>query len=400
MHIAQIEALAFKTDYHYQIGGHAETPNRFPGTDYYLEPQWPHAYSRKAEACIVKVPTATGLIGWGEASAPLIPETTCSLIANLVGPAALGQDPLATEAVYQRLYHLMDVRGHTSSFMIDAIAAIDIALWDIKGKHYQAPVCDLLGGPLRAELPSYVSGLRQSSLDERCRAAEEKVSEGFAGVKMFIGKSVGDVADEFRAVSEAVGDNGFVAVDLIHKYSVPEALRLGRTLDELQAAWLEAPVAPDDVAGHAELVRRLRTPVAIGEHLRTVQQFKPWFDRDALGIAQPDVPRTGITGAKKIAELAAAHQRQVGLHIGVFTAIGMAATWQTAAALPNFLVQEHQLDLFGPVNKILKSPLEERNGLLQVPTGPGLGVEVDEPVVLEETVEHWVIDENGKRREK
>ena len=172
------------------------------------------------------------------------------------------------------------------------------------------------------------------------------------------------------------------------------------TLDELQAAWLEAPVAPDDVAGHAELVRRLRTPVAIGEHLRTVQQFKPWFERDALGIAQPDVPRTGITGAKKIAELAAAHQRQVGLHIGVFTAIGMAATWQTAAALPNFLVQEHQLDLFGPVNKILKSPLEERNGLLQVPTGPGLGVEVDEPVVLEETVEHWVIDENGKRREK
>ncbi|MDP6111653.1 MAG: mandelate racemase/muconate lactonizing enzyme family protein, partial [Planctomycetota bacterium] len=161
MKIAQVEIFALKIDYHYGIGGHQDTPGRLPGTDYYIEPQWPHAYSRLAESCIIKLTTECGLAGWGEASAPLVPETPASILANLVGPALIGQNPLSHEAIYERLFHLMDVRGHTSGFMMDAIAAADIAVWDLRGRHYGAPVSELLGGPLRARLSAYVSGLRQ-----------------------------------------------------------------------------------------------------------------------------------------------------------------------------------------------------------------------------------------------
>ena len=397
MNIQQIEVFPLKIDYHYQIGAHKEMPNRLPGTDYYLEPQWPHAYSGKAESCVVKLTTDDGVTGWGEASAPLTPETVCSILTTLVGPAVIGSDPMSHEVIYDRLYHLMDVRGHTSGFMMDALAAIDIAVWDIKGKVKNEPICRLLGGPFQTELPAYVSGLRQPTIKERCKVAHQVVNDGFQGVKLFLGKSIEEVTDEFLAINEAVGDKGFVALDVLCKYDLPEAIQLGRLLDKHSAGWLEAPLNPDDVDGHAELNRRISTPVAVGEHLRSVQEFMPWFQKGALHIAQPDVPRTGITAAKKIAEMAAAYHRKIALHFGLFTGIGVAATWQVAAALPNFLIQEHQLELFDHVNQVLESQLKVEHGKLMVPMDPGLGVEVNEEFVRANASQSWIVDSEGRR---
>ncbi len=397
MKIAQVEIFALKIDYHYGIGGHQDTPGRLPGTDYYIEPQWPHAYSRLAESCIIKLTTECGLAGWGEASAPLVPETPASILANLVGPALIGQNPLSHEAIYERLFHLMDVRGHTSGFMMDAIAAADIAVWDLRGRHYGAPVSELLGGPLRARLSAYVSGLRQPTWEEQCEAAAARVKEGFAGVKIFTGKSLSEVQNEFEDLRDAMGREAFLAVDLLGKFSLQDAIQFGRILDEGRAAWLEAPLNPDDIGGHARLAEAISTPVAIGEHLRSVQQFMPWIQKGALRIAQPDVPRTGITAAKKIADIAHAHHLETALHFGLFTGIGMAATCQVAAALPNFLIQEHQYDLFGPVNQILEEPIDVVDGEIVVPTQPGLGVCVNETRVKELSTEHWIVNENGKQ---
>jgi L-alanine-DL-glutamate epimerase-like enolase superfamily enzyme len=371
-----------------------------PGTDYYFEPQWRQAYSRMTESCLVKITTDSGLEGWGEAQAPLAPLAPCAILTDLVGPALLDQNPVANEAVYERLYHLMHVRGQTAGFMLDAIAGADTALWDIRGKHFGAPVFALLGGPFRVSLQAYVSGLRKPTLEERLELAREAAVRGFAGVKLFPGGTVGASAEEVEAVRDALGSDRFLAVDLISKYAFEDALRLGATLDRQHAAWIESPLDPDDLDGHRELMRRLSTPVAGGETLRSVQQFRPWLEGRALRVAQPDVMRAGITAARKIADLAAACHCPAALHVGVSTAIGVAATWQLAAALPNFAIQEHQPDMFPAANRVLQTPLCEEGGMLRVPEGVGLGVSVDEDFIRDHATEHWTVDHRGKAQTK
>lgn len=397
MQVAQIEVFPLRIAHHYKVGGHADAPGRLPGTDYYIEPQWVHAYSNVTESCLVKVTAEDGSFGWGEVQAPLTAQTPTALITTLLGPALLGQNALATSQLYDRLYHLMLARGHVGSFLIDALAGLDIALWDLKGRKYGAPLFELLGGPFRTELPAYVSGLRVKTLDEKVKAAKAFVDDGYAGVKIFTGGGTDACEAEARAVREAIGRDAFFAVDAICKYDLARATRVGRVLDAMGADWFEAPLNAEDVDGHAALARAITTPVAVGETLRTARQFEPWLRSRALAVAQPDVMRCGITGALKIAALAEAHHVPVSLHTGVCTGIGMAATWQVAAALPGDLPQEHQHDLAGPVSKVIKTPLQQRNSRLVVPTGAGIGVEVDEAAVRSLATAQWVVDEKGRR---
>ena len=114
MRIEQADIYVVKVDKHYRVGGHESAPNRLPGTDYYFEPQWRQAYSRLTESCLIKLTTSNGLTGWGEAQAPLSPETPASILVRLFAPALIGQPALASEWVYERLYHMMLVRGHNA----------------------------------------------------------------------------------------------------------------------------------------------------------------------------------------------------------------------------------------------------------------------------------------------
>lgn len=397
MQIQQLDVYLLRLPQHYRVGGQSHTPNRLPGTDYYVEPQWVHAYSSVLESCVVKVTADDGSFGWGEVQAPLTPQTPCALITTLLGPALLGQDPLATDALFDRLYMLMLARGHSGSFYADAMAGLDTALWDLKARHYGAPLYELLGGAKRRELPAYVSGLRVPAVEDKAALAQRLVAAGYAGVKLFSGAEPAGLETEARAVRAAIGAQAFFAVDAICKYDLPGARRVGAVLDELRADWFEAPVGAEDLAGHATLARSLATPVAVGETLRTPRQFEPWLRAGAMAVAQPDVMRTGITGLLRIATLAGAAHVSVTLHTGVCTGIGMAATWQAAAALPGNLPQEHQEDLFAIAGSVLRTPLEQRTGRLLVPNRPGIGVEVDEAAVRRLATEHWVVDASGRR---
>lgn len=378
MKIEQIEVFTYRLPHHYKVGGHTGTPGRLPGTDYYVEPQWAHAYSSVIESCLVKITAEDDSVGWGEVQAPLTPETPCALITTLLGPALLGKDALATSVLHDRLYPLMLARGHAGSFLQDGIAGLDLALWDLKARRYGVPIFELLGGPFRLELPAYVSGLRVNGLQAKIEAASEFHRQGCAGVKLFTGGEISQVEEEARDVRAALGAEAFLAVDAICKYSLEDAIRLGRTLDELRAAWLEAPLNAEDREGHAALARAIATPVAVGETLRTPRQFEPWLRSRALAIAQPDIMRTGITGALRIATLAETYHVPTALHTGVCTGIGMAATWQVAAVLPGNIPQEHQHDLFEKVGQVLKTQLQVKDGKLLVPETPGIGVEVDD----------------------
>ena len=388
MHITQVDIYIYKLDQHYQLRGVQETPGLLPGTDYYFEPHWRQAYSQKVESCLLKLTTNTGLVGWGEAQAPILPETAASIIKNLIGPFLLGKDPLRRAWIYDQLYHINNIRGHGTGFMLDAIAAADIALWDLAGKHYGSPICELMGGPFTTELTAYISGLRQPTLKEQCQAASKYMAEGYAGIKLFPGDNI---ENTIREVRKAAGSKARLYCDLLWRCRLDEALRLGRILDAEGYEFFEAPLPPEDIAGHQKLVQALDIPIAIGEPLRTVYEFQSWFDHSALGVAQPDVVRTGLTSALKISALAEARRIPVAPHVGVCTGIGMAATWQLAAAVPNFLIQEFQFELAKRANTMLKTPLEWQNGKLIVPMRPGIGVEIDENALTHVIADQWTI---------
>jgi D-galactarolactone cycloisomerase len=397
MIVERADIYVVKIRKHYRVGGHEDAPDRLSGTDYYFEPQWRQAYSRITESCLIKLTASNGIEGWGEAQAPLLPETPASILARLLAPMIIGTPALASEAAYERLYHAMLVRGHNASYQLDAIGAIDTALWDIRGQRWNAPICELLGGPIRERLPAYLSGLRRPTREQRLDVAKQAISDGMAGVKLFIGQPSTESLDELRAVRTAIGSDAMLAVDCIHGADWDGALRIGQVLDELNGSFLEAPLGMEDLEGHRELGSRIRTRLAGGENFRSVQQYLPWVQSRAWRVTQPDVVRCGITAARRIAGLAHAFHVPAALHVGVCTGVGMAATWQVAASLPNFLVQEHQFDLFETANRFLTTPLTTGQGQLVVPAGAGLGVHVSEDEVLRHSVEHWTVTPEGPR---
>lgn len=393
MKITRVDIYIYKLDQHYKLRGSEETPDLLPGTDYFFEPHWRQAYSRRVESCLVRVTADDGTYGWGEAQAPILPESPASILRHLVGPFLIGRNPLERSLIADQLYHINNVRGHESGFILDALAAVDIALWDIAGKHHDVPVSRLLGGPFRTELDAYVSGLRQPTLDAQAEAARGYVDEGFAGIKLFLGHGLSADRETIARIRSSVDVDTRLFADCLWRYRVDEAIRMGRTLEAHDYEFLEAPLAPEDLAGHRQLVQSLDCAVAVGEAMRTPWEFAPWIaEPRALGIAQPDVVRCGITNTVKVSHLCEAHRVPVAPHVGVCTGIGMAATWQVAAAIPNFLIQEYQLQLTERANTILTAPLEARNGKLIVPEGPGLGVDIDEAALDAVTDAHHTVE--------
>jgi L-alanine-DL-glutamate epimerase-like enolase superfamily enzyme len=184
------------------------------------------------------------------------------------------------------------------------------------------------------------------------------------------------------------------AFDAIGAYNFDDALAVGSELDRLRATWFEAPLDPEDVSSHARLAQELKTPIAIGETLRTVREFEPWVEKKALEVAQPDIVRCGITGGGLIVDSLKDKVSVIAPHIGVCTAIGMAATWHFAAGLQGEHWQEHQFDLFNTGNKVIEEPLAVRNGLAQISTEPGLGITVNESFVRAHSTQTWFISEH------
>jgi len=271
------------------------------------------------------------------------------------------------------------------------MAAIDIALWDIKGQYENVAVNKFLGKVISERLPLYVSGLRRVELSERMALGKEVINQGFRGVKIFTGASAEKTIAECQAIRSAIGPDAELAFDAICSQDYASAYTIGRSLDELNASWFESPIDPEDIAGHAKLAKTIKTPLAIGEPLRTVREFEPWINQKAMKIAQPDIMRCGITGGRDIIKLAQNHNLRIAPHIGVCTAIGVAATWHVTSVLHNPLSQEHQLDMFETANKVLTTPLSVETGHAIVPKGAGLGIEVNESFIVDHSPERWTI---------
>ncbi|MEK3722599.1 mandelate racemase/muconate lactonizing enzyme family protein [Paenibacillus sp. FSL H8-0034] len=347
-------------------------------SDYYIRPEYRSIYSRNLETLLVKITTDSGIYGWGEALAPVGPEIAGEIIERLFKHFLIGQDPRDIDVIWSRLYDSMRERGYFTGFMVDALTAVDVALWDILGKSVQLPVYQLLGGAYRREIPAYVSGIPKQTREERIELALEWKAKGFTAIKLHLGFGVHEDAEIAAYMREALGPRFRLMVDAHWQYSVPEAIRLGRTLERLNIEFLEAPTAPEDIEGTAEITRALDIAIAIGEAKRTRYQFKDRLLKRAADIYQPDIGRTGISEARKIANLAEAFNIPIAPHLSVGQGICIAATLHLSAAISNLLIVEYQPTVMTAANSLLVRPLVCEQGRYLLPEGPGLGVDIDE----------------------
>jgi galactonate dehydratase len=334
---------------------------------------YPGLYSPHVETLFVQVRTDTELSGWGEAQAPIGPEVTAAIAERLLASVVVGRDPLDSGVLWHEMYRALTSRGHTTSFALDAIAAVDIALWDIAGKAWGVPAHKLLGGAHRRMLPTYVS-LGGSGPEAYAAAAVEQIEAGLPAVKLFLGKGIDSDLATVEAVRRAIGDKGLM-VDTQWMYSVPEAIQLGRALERQGVRWLETPTKPEDVAGNAEIARALDMAIALGECERTRWQFRPILEARAADVIQPDVGRVGgISETMRIAALAETYNVPVALHQGVGFGPYIAATLQVAAAIPELAAVEYQPHMQRLFTRLTGERIAVRDGALVLPDEPGLGV--------------------------
>ena len=347
-----------------------------PDGGYRVRPPWRSLYSDRFETLLVRITDDSGTVGWGEALAPVGPEIAAEAIRRLLAPQLVGVDASAPRPQWSRLRDLMRERGHLVGHQADALAAVDIALWDLVGRRTGLPVADLLGGAYRRRVPTYVSGLPRPDDAARAELAKQWQDRGARLIKLHLGHGVEtDLAtvDAVRTAAPRVS----VAVDAHWAYRLPEATRLGRELTARGVAFLEAPLAPEDIQGHRRLADRLDIPVAIGETLRNRYEFTQWLDAGAVGLAQPDVGRTGLTEAWSIAELAAARHVPVAPHHSVGLGVALAAGLHLAAAIEDCPYFEYQPTTVDVANRILRRPLQIGPAGMELPDAPGLGVDVD-----------------------
>ncbi|HEY4252803.1 MAG TPA: mandelate racemase/muconate lactonizing enzyme family protein [Roseomonas sp.] len=343
-------------------------------------------YSTRA-SCIVEISTDAGITGWGECYGPAAVNKT--VIETQYRSRVIGRDPFDVEVVWEDLYNRIKDYGATG-FSITALSGIDIALWDVMGRATGKPIHKLIGGAHRTSLQAYATGLYFIDMDRLVEEAVEEAlaykAQGFRAIKMKIG--LGDPKLDFRrvkAVRDAIGPEVQLAVDANHCFTVPQAIRLGRMLEELDLMWFEEPISPEDHDGYAEVTRALDMAVAGGENDFTRWGFRDIIAKKAMDIVQPDLCAAGgISECRKIAAMASAHGVECVPHAWG-SAIGLAATVQWLAALPDmppaFRPIPPMLEFEQTPNplrdELAKEPIVQVNGIVKVSDAPGIGIEVD-----------------------
>jgi galactonate dehydratase len=329
---------------------------------------------------LVKVTGESGKAGWGECYGIVAPEATKAIIDDVLGPVVIGRDPGDAAVVHEDLYDLMRVRGFFGGYYVDALAGLDIAVWDLFGKGLNVPLSTLLGGRRHATIPAYVSGLPKATLKERCDLAVEWAAKGFAGVKFAAVVSDEGIVEEMAALREALGPKVDIMVDLHWKFEAAEAIRIIRRLEDYNLYFAEAPCQPEDLEGQIRVAHGIGVPLALGEELRTTYEVRPRIERRAMSIVQPEMGHTGVTEFIGIARLAQTFHMKVIPHASISVGLFMAASLQAASALPNVPYHEYQHSIFDRNLTYSATDMACAGGRYVVPTGVGIGAEPKDAV--------------------
>lgn len=330
----------------------------------------------------LKVSTDEGLVGWGEPVVEGWSQATAAAVQEM-GRYLLGQDPRQIEKHWQALYRGAFYRG--GPVLCSALSGIEQALWDIKGKALGVPVYELLGGAVREQIRIYC-GVGGATPEDCRRSAEGARGRGFTAVKtcLFDGarfvespEFMDRTAAKMAALREGAGRGVDIGVDFHGRVSPALAVRLAKALEPYAPLFIEEPVLPENVDALAMVARSTSIPIATGERLFTRFGFREVLEKGAAAILQPDLSHAGgILETRKIAALAETYYAALAPHCPLGP-IALAACLQVDACTPNFLCQEQVCLGEG----YLKQPFVPDGGYLPLPTGPGLGIEVDEEAV-------------------
>ena len=337
----------------------------------------------------VQVFTDEGITGLGESGAWGYLEPSAATVDKFK-VYLVGQDPLRIEHHWQYLYRWSHFRG---AAIMGALSAIDIALWDIAGKHFGVPAYQLLGGRCRdkARVYYHVKGDTKEKLIQGCIEAKEMGFTAVGHLTPFLDASrdetyfkthadkMTDAIDTVRRYREAVGNDVDLCIEIHRRLTPHEAIVLARGIEEFHPFFYEDPILPDSFDAMALVAQNIHIPIATGERLHTIYEFEALLARGAVQYVRPDVCMAGgLTHSKKIAALAEAHHAGVVPH-NPLSPVSTAACLQLAACIPNFALQEYPTgELEPPKCEIVKTSLKVEDGFLVIPETPGIGIELAE----------------------
>lgn len=350
---------------------------------------------------VVKVRTDTGITGIGQTAYWGWPSALVPIIGSF-RDLLLGEDPLRVEHHWQRMYRLKPFRGGALS---GAVAAVDIALWDVAGQALGVPVYQLLGGRQRDRIRLHLL-IDGDSTDDLVANAQKAKADGFTAIKFdafptgvpereTYTRAVQVVVDRVAAVREAVGWDTDLIVELHREVGPGEAVVIARELEPFRLYFLEDPLMPDSEDSLGEIAQRISIPLAVGERNYSIHEFRELLTK-GVRFVRPDVGLAGgITQCRKIAAVAESFHAQVAAH-NFFSPLLTAASVQLYASIPNTATLEYlEWEEQSPRNEQLVAPLRREGGYIPVPDGPGLGVTLNEAMFERYPYQDW--DPSGVR---
>ena len=334
---------------------------------------------------LIKIYCEDGTIGIGEGGVHGWQRPTKTMI-EVMSEYLLGKNPHLIEHHYQWLYRSSHFMG---SIVQGALSAIDIALWDIKGKRLSVPIYELMGGKTRDKVRCYMH-VGGSTKDELVESALQASKDGFTAVRFtpynptnfHMHKSYSEWADDavqrVGAVREALGNDIDICVEIHRQMNPAESISLGKRLEQFNPFFYEDPMLPDSPAIMGDIAKQCNIPIATGERFTTIFEYQQLLEAKAAAYIRPDLCLCGgLSGSKKVSAMAEAYHVKVIPH-NPLSPVSTATCIQLDACIPNFGLQEYTGESEPPKSELLKSPLELKNGYLTVPDGVGLGIEINE----------------------
>ena len=340
--------------------------------------------------CFVKIETDEGIYGWGECYTQSDRDVQITAHVDQLKRYLIGRDPTNIKHFTQMAFD--DFAGRRGSMdYYCAISGLEHAMWDIAGKAYGAPVHKLIGGACRDKIRVYANGWSggNPTPDSLAERASEVIEAGFTALKFdpipgrwrtYVSKDVEDAAVEnVRAVREAVGPDVDILVEMHRRLAPMHAVRIAHEIERYRPFWYEEPILAENIPALASVRQKINIPVVTGEELYTKFEFREVFEKQAADILNPDVCNVGgILELKEIAAMAEPYFVVISPHNFNSTTVGLAATIQVSAAIPNFLITEYFVNLEELGRDIAKIPFEVKDGYIQIPDAPGLGIDLDE----------------------
>ena len=348
--------------------------------------QW--EYSERC-ICVVKVTASNGEHGWGEGYGPA---SVLEAGIKLLKPIVIGLNPLENEVIWNQMYR-KTLDFSRRGILVASISAIDIAIWDLKGKLLNLPISTLLGGAQRDKIRPYATGLYFTNHDNPSQEFDEEarkyVSQGFKAIKMKVGLGIEEDYINVKRMREVIGEDIQLMVDSNHAYNFREAVLLAKKIEPFNISWFEEPLSPEFYHQYNELRSKTTIPISGGECEYLRFGFHQLLRNRSVDIIQPDICASGgLTEAKRIGALASTYGIEViphtwGTAIGIHVALHFIANLESIPGRmkrPDFLIEYDQTE--NALREQLTYPaIEMKDGMLEVPKRPGLGIDVDEEVL-------------------